>query len=512
MAKNNSDVLVLDGKSLTLAKVDRFLRGEFSRVDVSAGARAAVKKARRFVEKLLKQDRAVYGVNTGFGKLANVRIPEAQLGELQTNLIRSHACGVGDPLPEKTVRLAILLRINSIVQGNSGVREEVVDAFLNMLNSDVVPFVPSKGSVGASGDLAPLAHIALNLMGEGKVYFKGKLTKAATALKKAGLTPIELVAKEGLALINGTQIIQAIGLVTVCGMQRLTKLADAAAAITLESLRGSDSPFDPRVAAIRPHPGHALVSRNMLRMLKGSAIRESHREGDERVQDAYSLRCVPQVHGAARDGFKFVQTIFEHELNAVTDNPLLFPDDGDVISAGNFHGQPLSQALDFLAILMSELGSISERRTEQMVNPDLSDLPPFLVEGSGLNSGLMIAQVVAAALASENKVFSHPASVDSIPTSANKEDHVSMGVTAALKARTIYENLQHLLCIELLAGRLALDYHKPLKGGKGVEGIVDVLRKHVKPLKRDRVLHEDFGVIRNLINTGKLDHVLNTLE
>ncbi|MCB9893657.1 MAG: histidine ammonia-lyase [Planctomycetes bacterium] len=509
MAKNT---LVLDGKSLTLAQVDQFLHGGFVRVEVSQGARSAVRKARKFVEKLLKEHRPVYGVNTGFGKLANMRIPDADLGQLQTNLIRSHSCGVGEPLPVETVRLAMVLRINSIVQGNSGVREQVVDALVDMLNSDVVPFVPSKGSVGASGDLAPLAHIALALLGEGKVWVKGKLVGAPGALKQASLNPIELQAKEGLALINGTQIIQAIGLRTICGMRRWIKLCDAAAAVSLEALRGSDSPFDPRVAAIRPHPGHALVSRNMLKMLKGSQIRESHREGDDRVQDAYSLRCVPQVHGAARDGFDFVQTIFERELNAVTDNPLLFPDDSDVISAGNFHGQPLSQALDFLAILMSELGAISERRTEQMVNPDLSNLPPFLVEGSGLNSGLMIAQVVAAALASENKVFSHPASVDSIPTSANKEDHVSMGVTAALKARTIYENLQHLLSIELLAGRLALDYHKPLKGGKLVEAVVDALRKRVKPLKQDRVLHEDFATIRGLVNDGAIDAVLAKLE
>ncbi|MCA8914829.1 MAG: histidine ammonia-lyase [Planctomycetes bacterium] len=510
MAKPNT--LILDGKSLTLTQVDRFLHGGYSCVEVSAGARSAVRKARKFVEKLLKEHRPVYGVNTGFGKLANMRIPDADLGQLQTNLIRSHSCGVGEPLPVETVRLAMVLRINSIVQGNSGVREEVVDALVAMLNSEVVPFVPSKGSVGASGDLAPLAHIALALLGEGKVWVKGKLVGAPAALKNAKLKPIELQAKEGLALINGTQIIQAIGLRTICGMRRWIKLCDAAAAVSLEALRGSDSPFDPRVAAIRPHPGHGLVSRNMLKMLKGSQIRESHREGDERVQDAYSLRCVPQVHGAARDGFDFVQTIFERELNAVTDNPLLFPDDGDVISAGNFHGQPLSQALDFLAILMSELGAISERRTEQMVNPDLSNLPPFLVEGSGLNSGLMIAQVVAAALASENKVFSHPASVDSIPTSANKEDHVSMGVTAALKAITIYENLQHLLSIELLAGRLALDYHKPLKGGKLVEDVVNALRKRVKPLKQDRVLHEDFANIRSLVNDGMLDAVLSRLE
>jgi histidine ammonia-lyase len=511
MAKQ-SRKLVIDGHSLSLRSVEAFLRGEYRTIDVSRQARAAVKRGRAFVHELLGQDRAVYGVNTGFGKLASVRIPDSELEQLQLNLIRSHACGVGKPLPYQIVRLAVLLRINSLVSGNSGVRLELVDALLALLNSPVVPWVPEKGSVGASGDLAPLAHIALTLIGEGRAYFDGKLISAAAALKKAGLKPIALKAKEGLALINGTQIIQAIGLATNCGMQRWIKVADAAAAMTLEAMRGSDSPFDARVAAIRPHPGHALVARNMLAMLQGSAIRESHREDDPRVQDAYSLRCVPQVHGAARDGFAFVRQIFERELNAVTDNPLLFPEDGDVISAGNFHGQPLSQALDFLAILMAELGSISERRTEQMVNPDLSNLPPFLVSGSGLNSGLMIAQVVAAALASENKVFSHPASVDSIPTSANKEDHVSMGVTAALKAGMIFENLKHILSIELLAGRLALDYHKPLKAGRGVEGIANALRKVVKPLKQDRVLHEDFENIRNLVDDGGLDSVLSGLE
>ncbi|MBX3474301.1 MAG: histidine ammonia-lyase [Planctomycetes bacterium] len=511
MAKN-AQTLVLDGASLTLDAVDRFVHGGFDTVQVSNKARAAVRAGRAFVEKLLRSGKPVYGVNTGFGKLASVRIPDADLDQLQLNLIRSHACGVAEPLPAKTVRLAILLRLNSLIAGHSGVREEVIDAFLALLQSPVVPWVPRKGSVGASGDLAPLAHIALTLIGEGKAYYNGKLIKAAAALKKAGLKPVALKAKEGLALINGTQIIQAIGLRTVCDMRRWIKLADATAALTLESLRGSDSPFDARVARIRPHPGHALVSRNMLALLKGSEIRESHRENDPRVQDAYSLRCVPQVHGACRDGFVFVQQIFEHELNAVTDNPLLFPADGDVISAGNFHGQPLSQALDFLAILMSELGSISERRTEQMVNPDLSNLPPFLVEGSGLNSGLMIAQVVAAALASENKIHSHPASVDSIPTSANKEDHVSMGVTAALKAAHVLNNLKDILSIELLAGRLALDYHKPMKAGRGVEGIAGVLRKHIKPLKQDRTLYQDFAKIRELADEGSFDDVLATLE
>jgi histidine ammonia-lyase len=506
------NTLTLDGRSLTLEQVERFLNDGHGSVTVSRAARVNVRKARKFVEELLGRDAAVYGVNTGFGKLASERIPDTDLDDLQLNLIRSHACGVGDPLPARTVRLAVLLRVNSLVSGNSGVREEVIDALLGLLNSPVVPWVPAKGSVGASGDLAPLAHIALTLIGEGKAFFNDRPMTARAALKKAGLKPITLKAKEGLALINGTQIIQAIGLESVCGMARWIRLADLAAALSLEALRGSDSPFDPRVADIRPHPGHALVAANMRLMLKDSRIRESHRDHDTRVQDAYSLRCVPQVHGAARDGFEFVRQVFERELNAVTDNPLLFPADGDVISAGNFHGQPLSQALDFLCILMAELCSISERRTEQMVNPDLSDLPAFLVPDSGLNSGLMIAQVVAAALVSENKVYSHPASVDSIPTSANKEDHVSMGVTAALKARTVFENLQHVLSIEVLAARLALDYHKPLKGSRLIEQAADTLRAHVKPLKRDRVLHEDFEVIRGLVNNGALDNVLNKLQ
>ncbi|HRJ77959.1 MAG: Histidine ammonia-lyase [Planctomycetes bacterium] len=504
--------LTLTGDCLTIDSVAKFLDGEYAPVNVSKEARAAVRKGRAFVEKLLKSDKPVYGVNTGFGKMANVRIDADKLGELQLNLIRSHSCGVAEPLPENTTRLAMLLRINSLVHGNSGVREQVIDALLALLNSDVVPWVPRKGSVGASGDLAPLSHIALVLLGEGKAYFQGKLMAGGEALNKAGLKPVVLQAKEGLALVNGTQIIQAIGLRTIVQARRWLKVADAAAACSLEALRGSDSPFDARVARIRPHPGHALVARNMLKMLEKSAIRESHRENDPRVQDAYSLRCVPQVHGAARDAFAHIEQVFERELNAVTDNPLLFPDDGEVISAGNFHGQPLAQALDYLAILLSEIGAISERRTEQMVNPDLSNLPPFLVKDSGLNSGLMIAQVVAAALASENKIHSHPASVDSIPTSANKEDHVSMGVTAALKADHVLKNVKNILSIELLAARLALEYHKPLKPGKGVQGVYDALSKVTQPLERDRALYEDFEKVQGVVDQGGLDSVLDQLE
>ena len=504
--------LTLTGDCLTIDSIAKFLDGEYAPVNVSKEARVAIRKGRAFVEKLLKSDKPVYGVNTGFGKMANVRIDFEKLGELQLNLIRSHSCGVAEPLPENTTRLAILLRINSLVHGNSGVREEVIDALLALLNSEVVPWVPRKGSVGASGDLAPLSHIALVLLGEGKAYFKGKLMAGGEALKLAGLKPVVLQAKEGLALVNGTQIIQAIGLRTITQSRRWLKVADAAAACSLEALRGSDSPFDPRVAKIRPHPGHALVARNMLKMLEKSEIRESHRDNDPRVQDAYSLRCVPQVHGAARDAFTHIEEVFTRELNAVTDNPILFPEDGDVISAGNFHGQPLAQALDYLAILLSEIGSISERRTEQMVNPDLSNLPPFLVKDSGLNSGMMIAQVVAAALASENKIHAHPASVDSIPTSANKEDHVSMGVTAALKADHVLKNIKNILSIELLASRLALEYHKPLKPGKGAKGIYDALAKVTEPLERDRALYEDFEKVQAVVDSGKIDAVLATLE
>ncbi|MCC6572733.1 MAG: histidine ammonia-lyase [Planctomycetes bacterium] len=502
---------VLDGYSLTLDRVADFLARRPA-VTVATKARAAVRKGRNFVQELLKSGKPVYGVNTGFGKLANVRIPDEKLAELQLNLIRSHACGVAEPLSENVVRLALLLRINSLIHGNSGVREEVVDSLLALLNSRVVPWVPRKGSVGASGDLAPLSHIALVLIGEGKAYFDGKLMPGGEAMKRAGLKAVTLQAKEGLALVNGTQIIQAIGLRTIVQARRWIKLADAAAACSLEALRGSDSPFDPRVAKVRPHPGHALVSRNMLKMLKDSEIRESHRVGDDRVQDAYSLRCVPQVHGAARDAFRHVEEVFTCELNAATDNPLLFPDDKEVISAGNFHGQPLAQALDYLAILLSEIGAISERRTESMVNPDLSNLPPFLVRESGLNSGLMIAQVVCAALASENKIHAHPASVDSIPTSANKEDHVSMGVTAALKADHVFKNIKNILGIELLAARFALDYHRPLKPGRGVAGIMKVLEKDIPPLVRDRALYEDFAKVEAAVDSGALDAVLDELE
>lgn len=504
--------LTLDGTSLDIPTVSAFLERGYARVEISPDARKKVRQGRAFVEKLLNRDKPVYGVNTGFGKMANVRIEADKLGELQLNLIRSHSCGVAEPLPENTTRLAILLRVNSLVHGNSGVREEVIDALLALLDTEIVPWVPRKGSVGASGDLAPLSHIALVLLGEGKAYYKGELMAGGEALKRAGLKPLTLQAKEGLALVNGTQIIQAIGLRTIVQSRRWLKVADAAAACSLEALRGSDSPFDPRVAGIRPHPGHALVARNMLRMLEGSEIRESHRENDPRVQDAYSLRCVPQVHGAARDAFAHVEEVFTRELNAVTDNPLLFPDDGDVISAGNFHGQPLAQALDYLAILLSEIGAISERRTEQMVNPDLSNLPPFLVKDSGLNSGLMIAQVVAAALASENKIHAHPASVDSIPTSANKEDHVSMGVTAALKADHVLKNIKNILSIELLAARLALEYHKPLKPGKGVKGVFDALAKVTAPLERDRALYEDFEKVQAVVDSGGLDPIVAKLE
>ncbi|NUQ33753.1 MAG: histidine ammonia-lyase [Planctomycetaceae bacterium] len=504
--------LSLDGFSLSFEAVAYFLAGHYRDVKLAPKAVKAVRKGRAFVEKLLARGEPIYGVNTGFGKLAGVRIADDRLEELQLNLIRSHSCGVGAPLPESTVRLAMLLRVNSLCHGNSGVRVDVLESLLAMLRKGVTPWVPEKGSVGASGDLAPLSHIMLVLIGEGRAYFKNKLMNGRAAMKAAGIKPLTLRAKEGLALINGTQIIQAIGLTAIIEARTLVKLGDLTAAMSLEALRGTDRAFDARLAKLRPHPGHALVAGNMRKLMRGSEIRESHRFGDERVQDAYSLRCIPQVHGAVRDGLGWVIEVFRRELNAVTDNPILFPDDNDVVSGGNFHGQPLAMALDYLAIAIAELGAMAERRVESMVNPDLSNLPPFLVKESGLNSGLMIAQVTAAALASENKVLCHPASVDTIPTSANKEDHVSMGVTAARKALEVIGNVRKIIVIEMLCARCALEYHRPLKTGTLTEKAVRLLMRNIKPLTRDRRIYEDFETIEALLDKGAFDDVLAKLE
>jgi len=472
-------------------------------VRLSDHARQRIENGRAYVEKVLAENKTVYGVTTGFGKFANVRIAPGEVQELQRNLLLSHAIGVGNPFPDEVVRGMLLLRAQSLAFGNSGVRPQIVEYLLAFLNHNVVPVVPSQGSVGASGDLAPLSHMCLPLIGEGEVTFRGKVIDGKTALVELGLTPLVLEAKEGLALINGTQAMASMLALLVWDARRLFKSADIAAAMSVEALKGSHSPFDAAVTRLRPHPGAVTVSQNMRHILADSEIRLSHLDCDK-VQDAYSLRAVPQVHGASRDALKHVMEIVERELNSVTDNPLIIWEEEMVISAGNFHGQPLALAADYLSIAMAEIANISERRIEQMLNPALSGLPAFLAQQGGLNSGLMISQYTAASLVSENKVLAHPASVDSIPTSANQEDHVSMGTHGARKARAIFENALVVLAIELVSGAQALDFHLPLQPGRGVAAAHRQIRAEIPHLDRDRYLRPELDKICDLIRSGTL--------
>jgi histidine ammonia-lyase len=470
------------------------------RLDKSVAAK--VRASRRVVENALAEGRSVYGVNTGFGKLSNVLIPAAKLATLQKNLLLSHACGVGEDLPVDVSRLAFALRLNAICLGCSGVRVELLHLMRELYNADLVPVIPSQGSVGASGDLAPLAHMALPLIGRGEVHDGRKKISGKAALRRIGAEPIELSAKEGLALINGTQIMTALGLIVLERSLQLSRASDIACAMTLEALRGTDRPYVAAIHEARPHRGQKWTAANLRSLLKGSKILPSHADCG-RVQDAYSLRCSPQVHGAAKESFEFARTVLEVEANSVTDNPLVFAD-GEVLSAGNFHGQPVSQALDFLTISAATLANISERRTENLVNPDISGLPAFLAADPGLESGMMIPQVVAAALVSENKSLAHPASVDTVPTSANREDHVSMGVTAARHAQRVVENSTRVLGIELLAAAAGLDCGESLAPGRGVAAAYAAVREQVAPLKRDRVLAPDLEKAAELVGSGSL--------
>ncbi len=501
----------LDGDNLSLDAVRRFLAPAPPHLSLKKTAEKRVRRAAGFVRELTKGSATVYGVNTGFGRLANVRIPQNKLARLQTRLIVSHAAGVGRALPFEEARLAVAVRAATLARGHSGVQLPTLRLLLELWNRDVTPFVPSRGSVCASGDLAPLAHIALTLLGKGDAFSGRRKMAAKTALKRAGLAPITLEPKEGLALINGTSVATAILARTLVHAQDLVRLADAAAAMSLEALQGTDTPYDPRVHALRPHPGQAATARNLKKLLKGSRILPSHKESDHKVQDPYSLRCVPQVHGASRDGLRFTKEIIERELNAVTDNPLLFPDDGDVLSAGNFHGQHVALAADTAAMAIAELGSISERRIEQMVNPDLSSLPAFLATDPGLDSGFMMAQTTAAALVSENKTLAHPASIDSIPTSANQEDHVSMGMWAARKCRNILENARAVLAIELLCAAQALDWQQ-LRPGRSVGRVRNALREQVPKMKKDRYLARDIELTAAMIADGSLLKAAGALE
>ena len=483
-----SPALVLTGEDLTLGDVwDVAVHG--ARAEIGDGAKERMRAARDLVESV--RDENTYGVNTGFGRFVSARIPEELADELQLRLLRSHACGVGEPYPDDVVRAALLLRANTVAKGYSGARVETVELLVECLNRGVLPVVPARGSVGASGDLAPLAHLALPLVGEGHAVVEGDVLDGAAALRRVGLEPIRLVSKEGLSLVNGTQFMAAMAALGVERARRLAATADLACALSLEALRGSRSSFARAVHESRPLKGQLESAANIWRLLEGSAIIESHRWCDK-VQDAYALRCAPQVHGACRDLLDYVEATVTVELNAATDNPLVLVEEGEIVSAGNFHGQPLAFALDVLAMATAELASISERRTERMVNPSLSDgLPPFLVEEGGLNSGFMIPQYVAAALVSENKVFAHPASVDSIPTSAGQEDHVSMGNTAGLKALRVLDNAERTLAIELLAGTQAIEFLAPLRPGAGVGAVHDFIRSFSPRLTEDRSLTVD---------------------
>lgn len=473
------------------------------------GARAKVAAARRAVDAIAAggdDSPRVYGVNTGFGALAETRISPGDIRTLQHNLLRSHSCGVGDPLPAEVVRAMMLLRAQVLALGHSGVRPVVVDTLLAMLNRGVHPVIPSQGSVGASGDLAPLAHLASVLIGEGRAELDGAVLAGAEAMSRAGVAALSLEAKEGLSLINGTQYMLAYGALTLHDAEALARCADVAGVMSLEALKGSGRPFEERVVAVRPHPGALDVARNLRAMLAESEIAESHRDCGK-VQDPYSLRCMPQVHGASRDAMRWVRETLAREMNSVTDNPLVFVGEGgaEVVSGGNFHGQPLAFALDLLAMTCAELANISERRVEQLVNPALSSgLPPFLAPHTGLDSGFMIAQVTAAALVTENKVLCHPASVDSIPSSAGREDHVSMGATSALKASRVVRNARMAVAIEMLAAAQGLDARLPLKAGRGVAAAHAHLRSMVATLTGDRALAPDFALAEAAIADGSL--------
>ncbi len=495
--------LVLDGLSLDLPALEAIAAGH-ARVALAPAAREVVAAAREVVDRAVRENRVVYGVNTGFGNFADVVIPQDRVRELQLNLVRSHAAGVGDPLPEAETRALMVLRANVLARGFSGVRPETLERLLDLINHGLHPVVPSQGSVGASGDLAPLAHLALALVGEGECVHGGRRQPARDALAALGLAPIALEAKEGLALINGTQFMTAVAGLALCEAWRLVALADVVGALTLDALEGTDVAFDPRIHAARPHPGQQASARNLKRLLADSPLRESHR-GCGKVQDAYSLRCMPQVHGAVRDALAYVARTVEIEMNAATDNPMVFAAEGELLSGGNFHGEPVAIAADTMSIAVAELGALSERRMERLVNPALSGgLPAFLTPEGGLHSGFMMGHVTAAALASENKSLAHPASVDSIPTSANKEDHVSMGPIAARKAAQVTRNVRRILAAELLAACQALEMRRPLRSSAPLEAVHALVRGVAPAWDHDRFLSPDIEAVAALCRTGAL--------
>ena len=496
--------IIINGESLTTEDIIYVARCG-ALVAISKKAIGKIKKSRDVVDDFVSEGRVVYGVTTGFGNFKNVVISKTQTRELQENLIRSHAVGVGRMLPEEAVRAAMLLRLNSLVKGHSGVRIETIKALCKMLNSGVHPVVPEKGSVGSSGDLAPLSHMILVLMGEGEAFYKGKKINGGAAMKLAGIKPIKLSSKEGLALNNGTTVMTSIAVLTLHDAENALKCADISAAMTLEALFGINKAFDDRIHKLRSHPGQIKCAENIRKLIKNSKL--INRNIREKIQDAYSLRCMPQVHGASRDAVAHVRRVLEIEINSATDNPLIFTNPKEALSCGNFHGQPVAISMDLLAIAVSEIANIAERRIARIVDPSLNEgLPAFLIPKNkgGLNSGYMIAQYTAAALVSENKVLAHPASVDSIPTSANQEDHVSMGTIAARKAREILENVENVIGIELLCAAQGMDFRFPLRGGQGTETAHRYIRKYIPYLDNDRTLYPEINKARDLIHSGEL--------
>jgi len=506
---HRQNIFSLDGRSLTInALEDIALRRR--PVGLNPSTKTRIAKARVLVDRWVRTNEKVYGVTTGFGEFSSVRISPEDIEQLQENLILSHAAGAGEFLPPEIVRAMMALRINALAKGHSGVRTEIVDLLASMLNRNIIPVIPSQGSVGSSGDLVQLSHLVLAMIGKGTVWNDRWTTKqsAAASLRRHGLKPVRLMAKEGLALINGTQMMTAYAGLAVKQASDLACAADIAGALSLEALRGSDTPFDKRIHLLRPYKGQLAVASNIRRMMKGSEIRESHRLNDTRVQDAYSLRCIPQVHGASRDAIDYVSNVVSIEMNSANDNPLIFPKEGIHLEGGNFHGQPIALAMDFLAIALSELANISERRIERLVNGSLSGLPKFLTRKGGLNSGLMIAQYTAASIVSENKVLCHPASVDSIPTSANQEDHNSMGSISAQKAWRVLKNAQTVIAIEMLCAAQGLDFTKKregvpsLRGGVGVEAAYGRIRSRIRHMESDRLLYPDIQTAIHLVTSN----------
>jgi histidine ammonia-lyase len=506
-------ILLIDGNSLTIEKIDAFCSQNL-KVQVKESAVKKINKARALIEKWIDRDEVIYGVTTGFGEFSNVKISKEDIARLQENLILSHAVGCGEYLPPTVVKVMMLLRLNALAKGHSGIRYSTMRLLLDMMNNNIIPVIPSQGSVGSSGDLVQLAHLVVAMLGKGRTqifenvdnasFDENKITGSADALIKFNLKPVKLEAKEGLALINGTQMMTAHAALIAIKAAELSKTADIAGALTHEALRSTDKAFDSRVHELRPYDGQRNTAKNILALIKNSRIRKSHIANDPRVQDAYSIRCMPQVHGASKDAIEYVRSRVAIEINSANDNPLIFPDTEEHIEGGNFHGQPMALAMDFMSIALSELANVSERRVERLVNGALSGLPRFLAKNGGLNSGLMIAQYTAASLVSENKVLSHPASVDSIPTSANQEDHNSMGSIAAQKCFKIMKNLEAVLAIELMTAAQAVEFLLPLKCGRGTAIAYDKIREVIPPADVDRFLYPDLQKVISILRDRSL--------